>query len=60
MQVWQPQEPFATITSLSELYFQFRRFILLVQMKKVISTNYNHSVSTKIVINYEMKQGILL
>ena len=26
-------------TSLSELYFRFRRFILLVQMKKVISMN---------------------
>ena len=28
------KNPFATITSLSELYFRFRRFILLVQMKK--------------------------
>ena len=40
MQVWQLQEPFATINSLSELYFRFRRFILLVQTKKVISMNY--------------------
>ena len=31
------KNPFATITSLSELYFRFRRFILLVQTKKVIS-----------------------
>ena len=31
---------FAMITSLSELYFRFRRFILLLQMKKVISMNY--------------------
>ena len=31
------KNPFATITSLSELYFRFRRFVLLVQMKKVIS-----------------------
>ena len=31
---------FATITSLSELYFRFRRLILLVPMKKVISMNY--------------------
>ena len=30
---------FATITSLSEFYFRFRRFILLLQMKKVISMN---------------------
>ena len=29
----------ATITSLPELYFRFRRFILSVQMKKVISMN---------------------
>ena len=36
---------FATITSLSELYFRFRRFILLVQMKKVISMNYDSSTS---------------
>ena len=28
------KSPFATITSLSELYFRFRRFILLVQTKK--------------------------
>ena len=34
------KNPFATITSLSELYFRFRRFILLVQTKKVISMNY--------------------
>ena len=31
---------FARITSLSELPFRFRRFILLVQMKKMISMNY--------------------
>ena len=31
-------DPFA---SLSELYFTFIRFILLVQMKKVISMNYD-------------------
>ena len=34
------RKPFATINSLSELYFRFRRFILLVQTKKVISVNY--------------------
>ena len=34
------KHPFATITtSLSELYFRFRRFILLVQTEKVISMN---------------------
>ena len=27
------ENPFAMITNLSELYFKFRRFILLVQMK---------------------------
>ena len=37
---------FATITSLSELYFRFRRFILLVQMKKVNSMNYGSSTSS--------------
>ena len=38
------KNPFATITSLSELYFRFRRFILLFQMKKVISMN--HGINT--------------
>ena len=33
------KSPFATITSLSELYFRFRRFILLIQTKKVIFMN---------------------
>ena len=33
----------AMITSLSELYFRFRRFILLEQMKKAISMNYGSS-----------------
>ena len=37
MQVWQLQEPFCNVTSLSERYFRSRRFILLVQSKKVIS-----------------------
>ena len=32
--------PFATITSLSELYLRIRRFFSLVQTKKVISLNY--------------------
>ena len=39
------KNPFARITSLSELYFRFRRFILLVQTKKVISMNYGSSTS---------------
>ena len=34
---------FATISSLSEFYFRIRRFILLVQMGKVISINYGCS-----------------
>ena len=37
------KNPFATITSLFELYFRIRRFILLVQTKKVISMNYGSS-----------------
>ena len=40
------KNPFATITSLSELYFKFRRFILLVQTKKMISMNYGSSTSS--------------
>ena len=39
------QKIFTTITSLSELYFRFWRFILLVQTKKVISMNYGSSTS---------------
>ena len=42
MQVW---NTFAMITSLSKLYSKFKRFILLVQMKKVISMNYDTSTS---------------
>ena len=38
--------PFATITSLPELYFRFRRFILLVQTKKVIFMNNGSSTSS--------------
>ena len=37
---------FARITNLSELYFIIRRFILLVQMKKVISMHYGSSTSS--------------
>ena len=40
------KNPFAAITSLSELYFRIRRFILLVQTKKVISMNYGSSTSS--------------
>ena len=36
---------FATITSLSELYFRFRRFIMLVQTKIMVSINYGSSTS---------------
>ena len=35
--------PFATITRLSEFNFRIRKLILLVQMKKVISMNYGSS-----------------
>ena len=34
------KNPFAMITILSELYFRSRRFILLIQMKTVISMNH--------------------
>ena len=40
------KNPFATITSLFELCFRFRRFMLLVQMEKVISMNYGSSTSS--------------
>ena len=40
------KNPFAMITSLSEFYFRFIRFILLVQTKKVISMNYGSSTSS--------------
>ena len=35
------KNPFATIINLSELYFRFRRFILFVKTKKMISMNYH-------------------
>ena len=41
------KNPFATITSLSEPYFRFRRFIFLVKTKKVISMNYGCSTSSR-------------
>ena len=34
------------VTNLSELYFKIRRFILLVQTKKMISRNYGSSTSS--------------
>ena len=40
------KNPFAMTTSLSELYLRIRRFILLVQTKKVISMNYGSSTSS--------------
>ena len=39
------KNPFAMIKILSELYFRIRRFILLVQMKKLISMNSGSSTS---------------
>ena len=45
MKVWQLQETFSMITSLSELYFRFRWFILLVQANKVTFLNYGSSTS---------------
>ena len=38
--------PFGTITSLSELYLRIRRFFSLVQTKKMISMNYGSSTSS--------------
>ena len=40
------KNPFTIITDLSKLYFRFTRFILLVQMKKVISVNYGDCTSS--------------
>ena len=40
------KNPFAMINSLSELYFRFRSFILLVETKKVISMNYGSWTSS--------------
>ena len=40
------KNPVAIITSLSVLYFRFRRFILLVQMIKVISINSGSNTSS--------------
>ena len=40
------KNPFATITSLSELYPRIRRFFSLVQTKKMISMNYGSSTSS--------------
>ena len=47
------KNPFATITSLSHLYFRFRRFILLVPTKKVISMSYDSSISTVFEFQHE-------
>ena len=40
------KNPFATITSLSELYFRRRNFTLLVQTKEVISMSYGSRTSS--------------
>ena len=40
------KSPFATITSLSELHFTDKRFILLVQTKEVVSMTYGSSTSS--------------
>ena len=40
------KNPFATVTSLPEIYFRFRRFTLLVQTHKVISMSSGSSVSS--------------
>ena len=39
------KNPFATITSLSELNLRFRKFILFIQMEKVISMNNDSNTS---------------
>ena len=48
------KNPFATITSLSELYFKFRRFILLVQMKKKKKDFYDLGQQHKLLKTMEM------
>ena len=40
------KNPFATVTSLSELYFRIKRFISLLQTKKVISMNSGSNTSS--------------
>ena len=40
------KNPFAKITSLSELYFRLRRFILMVPTKKVIYVSYDSNTSS--------------
>ena len=40
------KDPFVMITSLFELYFRIRWFILLIQTQKVISMNYGSSTSS--------------
>ena len=40
------KNPFSTITSLPELCFRFRSFVLLVEMKKVTSMNYGSSTGS--------------
>ena len=40
------KNPFVKITSLSKLYFRFRRLILLVQMKNVIFMNFDSSTNS--------------
>ena len=39
------KNPFSLIAIMSEFYFRFRRFFLLVQTKEVISTNHGSSIS---------------
>ena len=39
------KNPFARITSLSELHFRFKRFILFVQTIKIISMSYDSNTS---------------
>ena len=40
------KNPLATITSLPEVYFRLRKFVLLIQTKKVISRNYGSNTSS--------------
>ena len=39
------ENPFATITSLPELHFRSKRFIMLIQTKEVVSMSYGSSAS---------------
>ena len=50
------KDPFAEITSLSELYFRFKRFILLVEMKTVTSVKYDSKWALSVTVRDPSKK----